>query len=43
MAQKLPQRIDAPQQSSNPATFIFLHGLGDDADGWASEILQSLT
>jgi len=36
MAQKPSQRIDAPQQSSNPATFIFLHGFGDDADGWTN-------
>ncbi|TVY80286.1 Acyl-protein thioesterase [Lachnellula suecica] len=36
-AQKPPQRIDAPDgQTSNPATFIFLHGLGDDADGWTN-------
>ncbi|TVY43700.1 Acyl-protein thioesterase [Lachnellula occidentalis] len=33
------QRIDAPDakaSASNPATFIFLHGLGDDADGWTN-------
>jgi hypothetical protein len=37
MAQKPPQRIDAPAPGANPATFIFLHGFGDDADGWTSE------
>ncbi|TVY36556.1 Acyl-protein thioesterase, partial [Lachnellula subtilissima] len=33
------QRIDAPDakaSASNPATFIFLHGFGDDADGWTN-------
>ncbi|TVY94462.1 Acyl-protein thioesterase [Lachnellula willkommii] len=31
------QRIDAPDaKASNPATFIFLHGFGDDADGWTN-------
>jgi lysophospholipase-2 len=39
-AQKPPLRIDAPDaKTSNPATFIFLHGFGDDADGWTSEQL----
>lgn len=42
MAQKLPQRIEAPTQSSNPATFIFLHGFGDDADGWTSKDLPQI-
>ncbi|KAG0650544.1 Acyl-thioesterase 1 [Hyphodiscus hymeniophilus] len=36
MTQKPPQRISAPAQTSKPATFIFLHGLGDDADGWTN-------
>jgi hypothetical protein len=35
---KTPIRIDAPDSgTSNPATFIFLHGFGDDADGLISE------
>ena len=37
MAQKLPYTVDAPVQTSHLATFIFLHGFGDDADGWISE------
>jgi poly(3-hydroxybutyrate) depolymerase len=37
MAQKAPQRIEAPSATdTNAATFIFLHGYGDDADGWTS-------
>lgn len=40
MAQKPPRRIDAPDSTnSKPATFIFLHGFGDDSDGWISETL----
>lgn len=36
-SQKAPQRIAAPStENSSPATFIFLHGYGDDADGWIS-------
>ncbi|KAB8298950.1 hypothetical protein EYC80_001100 [Monilinia laxa] len=34
MAQKPPQRVESFKETSNPATFIFLHGYGDDADGW---------
>jgi len=37
MSQKPPQRVEASDPGSNPATFIFLHGFGDDADGWTSE------
>lgn len=42
MAQKPPQRIDAINQDAKkkPATMIFLHGLGDDADGWTSKMLS---
>jgi len=37
MAQKPPRRIDAPNaETSNPATFIFLHGFSDDADSWTN-------
>jgi predicted esterase len=36
-AQKPPQRIEAlSTNSSKPATIIFLHGYGDDADGLMS-------
>jgi pimeloyl-ACP methyl ester carboxylesterase len=36
-SQKPPQRIEAPSVgSSKPATIIFLHGYGDDADSWIS-------
>ncbi|KUJ13868.1 alpha/beta-hydrolase [Mollisia scopiformis] len=32
--QKPPQRVEAPSsRTSNPATFFFLHGYDDDADG----------
>jgi hypothetical protein len=38
MAQKPPIRIEASSLgTSKPATFIFLHGYGDDAEGWISE------
>jgi predicted esterase len=34
-AQKPPLRIEGPTSTSaNAATIIFLHGYGDDADGW---------
>jgi len=37
MVQKPPQRVEATlPDSANAATFIFLHGLGDDADGWTN-------
>ncbi|KAL2065741.1 hypothetical protein VTL71DRAFT_3411 [Oculimacula yallundae] len=33
--QKAPQRVEAQnQEAKRPATFIFLHGFGDDADGF---------
>ncbi|KAN0110571.1 acyl-protein thioesterase 1 [Hyaloscypha variabilis] len=36
-AQKPPQRVDAPSVgSSKPATFIFLHGYGDEGESWLS-------
>lgn len=37
--QKAPQRVEAQNTNAErPATFIFLHGFGDDADGFISEI-----
>jgi len=30
-----------PQDPAHGAAFIFLHGLGDDADGWSSTLLFS--
>lgn len=43
MSQRPPIRIDAVEPASNRATFIFLHGYGDDADGWTSEISPLIT
>jgi predicted esterase len=41
---KDPICIAASQNDTeNPATFIFLHGLGDDAEGWVSELWTSTT
>lgn len=38
-AQKPPIRVEAPTVSEgNAATIIFLHGYGDDADGWRSKL-----
>ena len=38
MAQRPPQRFEAlDREAENPATIIFLHGFGDDAEGWISE------
>ncbi len=39
--QKPPQRVEAPaaEKGKNEATFIFLHGYGDDADGWTSKLV----
>lgn len=35
-----PIRVDALDAGgSEAATFIFLHGFGDDAEGWVSESL----
>ncbi len=42
-AQKPPQRIEAlSTRSSKPATIIFLHGYGDDADGLMSSLIPYL-
>lgn len=39
--QKPPQRVEAPDSgTANPATFFFLHGYDDDADGFSSELLR---
>lgn len=35
--QKPPQRIEALDKSASKATFIFLHGYGDTADGFTSK------
>jgi hypothetical protein len=41
--QKPPQRVEAPaaEKGKNEATFIFLHGYGDDADGWTSKLIHA--
>lgn len=37
--QKPPLRVEAPNSATeNPATFFFLHGYDDDADGFSSEL-----
>lgn len=37
MAQRPPIRVEAlKSDAANPATFIFLHGYGDDAEGFVS-------
>lgn len=40
MSNHPPIIISAPSPSSSPATIIFLHGLGDDANGWTDLVSQ---
>ncbi|KAM0797737.1 Phospholipase/carboxylesterase/thioesterase [Usnea florida] len=40
MSNDPPIIIPAPSPSTSPATIIFLHGLGDDANGWTDLVSQ---
>lgn len=40
MSNDPPIIIPAPSSSTSPATIIFLHGLGDDANGWTDLVSQ---
>lgn len=42
MPNDLPVIIHAPNPLTSPTTIIFLHGLGDDANGWTGAFSTSL-
>jgi predicted esterase len=42
--QRPPIRVDAPNATpGNAGTLIFLHGYGDDGDGWTSKCSPATT
>ncbi len=41
--QEPPVRVEGNGKDRNEATFIFLHGYGDTAEGWISELFVHIS